>query len=430
MAEVMINKVGIFRNGPELQQAVDELQDCLSDCGRAVLQSKVPGMNPELSDALRLEGMMLAIVIAAALARAESRGAHFHRDFPLRDDCWLKRTLARWPGSEAGSVMSRSASRPSRSAARQGGVDRTQCIHRTVQRTGSGRTECRGTTRERGSARIAYEMGFVEKCDEGSRSEQMTSPEQARRLTVEVFRFNPQDPDAKPRTQQFEIDESPYMTLYIVLTRLREEQDASLQFDFSCRSAVCGSCGMLVNGRPMLACRTLTASLPQHIRLYHCRCSTHQRSFGRHRPLVSRLYSRSSWIHERRPFDPAVPEERMSDDESLAIYESDRCIECGCCVASCGVANLKPGFAGPAGLNRMARFMMDPRDARDDKAWFDVVDGDNGVFGCIGMMPPRCCRRAAAVGFIRCGARSWPVFHLKPLRRTANRSEAKNVPCL
>lgn len=216
----------------------------------------------------------------------------------------------------------------------------------------------------------------------------MTSPEQARRLTVEIFRFNPQDPDAKPRTQRFEIDESPYMTLYIVLTRLREEQDASLQFDFSCRSAVCGSCGMLVNGRPMLACRTLTASLPAHIRLYPLPVfeliGDLSVDTGRwFRDMVQQV---EGWIHERRPFDPAAPEERMSDDESLAIYESDRCIECGCCVASCGVANLKPGFAGPAGLNRMARFMMDPRDSRDDESWFDVVSSEDGVFGCIGMM--------------------------------------------
>jgi fumarate reductase flavoprotein subunit len=57
-------------------------------------------MNPELSDALRLEGMIrLAVLVATgALARTESRGAHFRSDFPLRDDKqWLKRTLARWP---------------------------------------------------------------------------------------------------------------------------------------------------------------------------------------------------------------------------------------------------------------------------------------------------------------------------------------------
>jgi len=109
MAEVMINKVGIFRHGPELEEAVDILHACLHDCGRAVLHSKVPGMHPELSDALRLEGMIrLAIVIASgALARTESRGAHFRSDYPLRDDArWLNRTLARWPAGDERPTLS------------------------------------------------------------------------------------------------------------------------------------------------------------------------------------------------------------------------------------------------------------------------------------------------------------------------------------
>jgi fumarate reductase flavoprotein subunit len=105
MAEVMINKVGIFRHGPELEEAVEELNACLRDCARAVLRSKGPGMNPELSDALRLEGMLrLALITATgALARTESRGAHFRSDYPLRDDAqWLRRTLARWPAGANG----------------------------------------------------------------------------------------------------------------------------------------------------------------------------------------------------------------------------------------------------------------------------------------------------------------------------------------
>jgi len=216
----------------------------------------------------------------------------------------------------------------------------------------------------------------------------VTDKEQGRRLTFEVFRFNPQDPDSKPAIQRFELHETPYMTLYIALNRIREEQDASLQFDFSCRFAVCGSCGMLVNGRPMLACRTLTESLPQVIRLYPLPVfellGDLSVDTGRwFRDMVSRV---EGWIHARKEFDPQAQEDRMSDDQALAIYESDRCIECGCCVASCGVANLKPGFAGPAGLNRLARFMMDPRDDRDDNDWFEVVSNEDGVFGCIGLM--------------------------------------------
>jgi fumarate reductase flavoprotein subunit len=99
MAEIMIRKVGIFRNGEDLETAVAELGQLLEECGRMVVRAKVPGMNPELSFALRIENMLrLAYVTAkGALARTESRGAHFRTDFPLRDDAtWLNRTLARW----------------------------------------------------------------------------------------------------------------------------------------------------------------------------------------------------------------------------------------------------------------------------------------------------------------------------------------------
>ncbi len=102
MGEIMIEKVGIFRTGDQLQEAVDRLSSLLADCDRAVLRSKVPGMNPELSFALRLKNMLrLALVTAiGALARTESRGAHYRTDYPLRDDAnWLNRTLVRWPDS-------------------------------------------------------------------------------------------------------------------------------------------------------------------------------------------------------------------------------------------------------------------------------------------------------------------------------------------
>jgi fumarate reductase iron-sulfur subunit len=63
-----------------------------------------------------------------------------------------------------------------------------------------------------------------------------------------------------------------------------------------------------------------------------------------------------AWIHAKEAFDPGAKEDRMDDELAQKIYDSDRCIECGCCVASCGVANINGEFAGPAGLNRMARF--------------------------------------------------------------------------
>lgn len=212
--------------------------------------------------------------------------------------------------------------------------------------------------------------------------------ETARRLSFEIFRFNPEDPDSEPHIDNFVIDERPYMTLYMALNEIRETQDSGLQFDFACRSAICGSCGMLVNGRPALGCRTLTADLPETIRLHPLPAFKLIGDLSVDtgvwfRDMAERT---EAWIHERQAFDPDAAEERMSDDIAAAIYEGDRCIECGCCVASCGVANVDPKFLAGAGLNRVARFMMDPRDSRSDAEWFDVVAGDDGIFGCVGMM--------------------------------------------
>lgn len=214
------------------------------------------------------------------------------------------------------------------------------------------------------------------------------APLTPRSLRFEIFRFNPEDPASRPQTQTFELEELPYMSLYTALTQIRETQDPGLQFDFSCRSAICGSCGMIVNGRPALACRTLTSDLPDTIRLYPLPVfkligdlSVDTGTWFRQ--MAERT---ESWIHARLPFDPTAQEARMSDDLAQAIYEGDRCIECGCCIAACGIANINPAFLGAAGLNRVARFMLDPRDERTDADWFEVVASDEGVFGCVGMM--------------------------------------------
>jgi fumarate reductase iron-sulfur subunit len=76
----------------------------------------------------------------------------------------------------------------------------------------------------------------------------------------------------------------------------------------------------------------------------------------------------------------------MEPELAQKIYEQDRCIECGCCVAACGTAQMRKDFVGAVGLNRIGRFRLDPRDARADSDYYELVGDDDGIFGCMSLL--------------------------------------------
>jgi len=209
-----------------------------------------------------------------------------------------------------------------------------------------------------------------------------------RDLKLNIFRYNSQDPASIPHMDTFQIEETDSMTLYIVLNRIREEQDPSLQFDFVCRAGICGSCAMMINGRPNLACHTLTRDLPKEITLlpmpvFKLIGDLSVDTGAWFRSMQERV---ESWIHSDIPFDPNAPEEPMTNQKAEEIYEIERCIECGCCVAACGKANMQTDFMGPVAFNRIARFVADPRDKRSEAEYYEIVGTDEGIFGCLGLL--------------------------------------------
>ena len=155
----------------------------------------------------------------------------------------------------------------------------------------------------------------------------------SRKLHIEVFRYNPLDPASVPHMQSFYVEEYSSMTLFIALNIIREQQDPSLQFDFCCRAGICGSCGMVINGRPGLACHTQTRDLPDHIVLHPL-------------PVFKLLGD-------------------LSVDTGVWFREVGRKIE--------------------AWVHTQDK-AFDPRDNRSEDEYYDVIGNDQGVFGCMGLL--------------------------------------------
>ncbi|NLJ76525.1 MAG: fumarate reductase iron-sulfur subunit [Peptococcaceae bacterium] len=209
-----------------------------------------------------------------------------------------------------------------------------------------------------------------------------------RQLTISCFRYNPNIPGDKPRMQDYKLEEHEGMTLFVALNEIREKQDPTLMFDFVCRAAICGSCAMLINGRPRLACKTMTSILPSRftvmpLPVFKLIGDLAVDTGTWFRDLQVRA---EAWIHTNKKFDFNALEVRMENKTCEEIYDPEQCIECGCCVAACITANIRPDFIGATGINRVYRFLIDPRDERSNAEYYDVIGNEDGTFGCVGLM--------------------------------------------
>jgi fumarate reductase iron-sulfur subunit len=166
---------------------------------------------------------------------------------------------------------------------------------------------------------------------------------------------------------------------------------------------------MLINGSPTIACRTLTKNLGTEISLaplpvFELIADLSVDTGKWMRGMSEHL---ETWLHmkEQEP-DLRRMEERMEPELAEKIYELDRCIECGCCVAGCGTARMRENFVGAVGLNKIARFRLDPRDKRNDEDFYELIGDDDGVFGCMSLLAchdvcPKDLPLATQIAFLR-----------------------------
>lgn len=167
---------------------------------------------------------------------------------------------------------------------------------------------------------------------------------------------------------------------------------------------------MIINGRPGLACRTLTRDLPEVITLaplpgFELIGDLSVNTGKWMRGMSERL---ETWVHAEGldSVDLSSMEQPMEPELAQQLYELERCIECGCCIAACGTAQMREDFTGAVGLNQVTRFRLDPRDERSDAEFYELVGDDSGVFGCMTLlgcedMCPKDLPLATQIAFLR-----------------------------
>jgi fumarate reductase iron-sulfur subunit len=165
----------------------------------------------------------------------------------------------------------------------------------------------------------------------------------------------------------------------------------------------------MINGRPTLACRTLTKNLEPVISLAPLPVFEliADLSVNTGRWMRDMSDSLETWVHmKEQEIDLRRLEEKMEPVLAEKIYELDRCIECGCCIAGCGTVRMREDFVGAVGLNKIARFRLDPRDQRSDEDFYELIGDDNGVFGCMSLLAchdvcPKNLPLATQIAFLR-----------------------------
>lgn len=200
-------------------------------------------------------------------------------------------------------------------------------------------------------------------------------------VKFEVLRFGPET-DTEPHFDTYEV---PCMEDWVVLDALnaiKDDIDPTLSHRWSCRMGVCGSCGMLVNGRPVLTCAAFVRNYSGTIRVEPLS------NFPVVRDLVvdlgsfiDKIKSVKPWIIRKIEKDVGQGEYRQSPEQLAEFKQYSMCINCALCYAACPVLASEPEFLGPAAIALGQRYNLDSRDEGNAERFDTLADAD-GVWAC------------------------------------------------
>lgn len=202
-----------------------------------------------------------------------------------------------------------------------------------------------------------------------------------REIELEVLRYDP-EVDEKPRFQRYTVPCKSDWVVLDALNHVKAQQDPTLSYRWSCHMAVCGSCGMMVNGEPKLACKAFLRNYSGVIRvepLAH---------FPIERDLVTVIDDFMDKLKRVRPY--LIPKEeksieageyRQTPAELKKYKQYTQCINCMLCYAACPEYGLIPKFIGPAAITLAHRYNQDSRDGGREQRQEEIATSE-GVWEC------------------------------------------------
>lgn len=207
------------------------------------------------------------------------------------------------------------------------------------------------------------------------------------RLTFTITRFNPET-DQHPHDEPYRLDVGRGMTVLEALIRIKQEQDGSLALRYSCRSAICGSCAMDINGAEKLACRTsVRKELERHGQI----AIAPLRNLPVIKDLVvdmapfwGKVRAVTPWLSASGQAPSGQPAGQMTlPPDRYQFHNVDACIMCGACVAACTSHEVSADFLGPAALAKAERFLADPREpVAAKRTRLRFLEQPHGIWDC------------------------------------------------
>jgi succinate dehydrogenase / fumarate reductase iron-sulfur subunit len=201
-------------------------------------------------------------------------------------------------------------------------------------------------------------------------------------VTFRVFRYDPER-DTRPRFREYRLPVYRFTTVLDGLLDIKFELDPTLAVRYSCRMGSCGSCGMVVNGKEMLACKTIVLDLNSDVvtvmplnnmRLVRDLVVDFDDFFAKHRAVKPYLIREDLEAHNDREF-------LQRPEELLDITMFANCIKCGLCYSACPTTATDRLFLGPQALATAYRYLADSRDA-GARLRLEAIDGEHGLWRC------------------------------------------------